>query len=141
INHYSGIELRAEGFVISYVIDMAEIPALQEKEKLDFDGDGAVGEDELKRYASSAAARLSEGLRLSLDEQRIFLTVKSASATMPPGAGGLATLRLECSFTAHAPEAIDSQTHRVRFEDQNFEGRIGWREIVVNQSSTATIFD
>jgi nickel/cobalt exporter len=42
INHYSSLEFAKETARITYVLDFAEIPTLQQKARLDTDGDGKL---------------------------------------------------------------------------------------------------
>jgi len=140
INHFARLEAGADRVAIHYVIDIAEIPAFQELQKIDTDGDSSASTAELKAYAAQMTAALVEGLRLNVDDAPLLLIVNSSEATMPAGTGGLATLRLECEFTASL-QAIGAGTHRIHFEDTNFRDRIGWREVVVNQSAGVSVFD
>ena len=54
---------------------------------------------------------------------------------MPPGVGGLPTLRVECDFTGVLPADGTSTTGRLRFEDTNNRNRIGWHELVTVPTS------
>ena len=52
INHYSGIHVSPDEIRVDYVIDMAEIPAFQEMEAIDTDGDDI----QAARYTERALA-------------------------------------------------------------------------------------
>lgn len=63
---------------------------------------------------------------------------------MPTGAGGLPTLRVECDLTGKAPatnNAGASVAHLLQFEDTNYVGRTGWREIVITPTAGVTVFN
>ena len=51
INHYSSLEFAEENARITYVLDLAEIPTLQQKESLDADGDGELSDKEVERVS------------------------------------------------------------------------------------------
>jgi len=78
INHYSGIHVSPDEIRVDYVIDMAEIPAFQEMEAIDTDGDGEGSDAELAAWAESKAPGLAEGLSLSVDGREVPLEVRSA---------------------------------------------------------------
>ena len=71
INHYARIEVGGERIQIRYVVDMAEISALQELQKVDADGDGTPSRAEVDAYLERAAARYAEGLQLFVDGARV----------------------------------------------------------------------
>jgi len=139
INHFARIEAGPQRIAIHYVIDMAEIPAFQELQKIDSDGDGSPSADEINAYAEQTGARLADGIVITVDGAPLHVNAAQCNVTLPPGAGGLATLRIECDFAGK----FDAQgaTHRLRFEDMNYRDRIGWREIVVASGSGVGIFD
>ena len=139
INHFARIEAGPQRIAIHYVIDMAEIPAFQELQKIDSDGDGSPSADEINAYAEQAGARLADGIALTVDGAPLHVNVAQCNVTLPPGAGGLATLRIECDFAGQFD--VPGATHRLRFEDMNYRDRIGWREIVVAPGSGVGIFD
>ncbi|MDQ1611193.1 MAG: nickel/cobalt transporter (NicO) family protein, partial [Pyrinomonadaceae bacterium] len=134
VNHFARIEVGASRLRLRYVIDMAEIAALQELQTVDTDGDGRHSTAELDAYAARAANAHIGGLRLSVDGVPVSLGLTGQRITLPPGQSGLPTLRLECDYAGELPVAAATQTdaaRRVSFADTNYEGRIGWREIVV----------
>jgi ABC-type nickel/cobalt efflux system permease component RcnA len=67
---------------------------------------------------------------LRIDEQTLPLELLNSSPEVIPGAGGLATLRVTMKLGSR-------DAHRagiLHFEDRNFTGRIGWKEIVMRAS-------
>jgi ABC-type nickel/cobalt efflux system permease component RcnA len=137
INHYARIEIVAGRINVKCVIDMAEIPAFQALQQI---GDGSPNDALLKSYAAQAAVKYAEGIEVTVDGTRKPFQVTSSNACMPPGAGGLPTLRIECDLTAPL-EVTDSGVHRVRFENRNYRERIGWREVAVTATSGFAVFN
>ena len=129
INHYAGIMVSPTTIGLDIVIDMAEIPAFQERQRMDADSDGTVDDAEAAAGATTECGALVERLDLTRDGTRLTLTSGPAGITFPAGAGGLSTLRLECGFSAGFGEAIAGPT-TIGFEDRSYTERIGWREIV-----------
>jgi len=139
INRYSRIELAAAQVRLRYVLDMAEIPAFQEKESIDADGDGDVSASERSAYATSKTDSLLENVYLTIDGKATDLRAVASDLSFPPGQGGLDTLRLVADFAA--PLAEGTGTRRVEYRDENYEERIGWREVVVRPLGGVRLLD
>jgi len=141
INHYARIETGTNSITIRTVLDMAEIPAFQQLQLIDTDSDGNYSKAELDTYLEEEAKRYSQGIRLEIDGTQMSVSLLSKEISLPPGVGGLLTLRVECTFSAAMPSATSSQMHRIRFENTNYTERTGWREIIVVPSSGISVFD
>ncbi len=132
INTYSRLDVYADVVRLRYVVDMAEIPAFQERTDLDRDGDGDLSADEERAYLRERQNALAAGLRLMLDDTPAPLAVIDSSLSHPAGQGGLTTLRLD--LVLEAPAAFGGGSVQVSYRDENFAERIGWREIVVRSA-------
>ena len=141
INHLTRIEVGGDIVNLHGVIDMAEIPTFQELQTIDTDGDGKASMAELNEYANRAAAQWTDKMLLTVDGARVPLTLVAKNASLPPGAGGLETLRIELNLVGQLSEARAVEVRNLRFEDANYADRIGWREIVVAPLSGTTIFN
>jgi len=130
INHYAGIEVAPDGVHLDVVIDMAEIPTFQERQKIDTDGDGDVTDAETAAAEMPACTTEAALLHLSLGGAPASLAPASARISFPPGLGGLSTMRTECSFNVLFATPLTART-TILFEDVSYPERIGWREIVV----------
>lgn len=130
INHYTGVRLSPEAVVIDHVIDMAEIPAFQERSRIDQDGDGAVSDSEAAVYRGTACARQVARLQVALGGAPLPLRPTGGALAFPAGSGGLETLRLTCRF--EAPIAIPAEgALELTVSEGSFPERIGWREITI----------
>jgi nickel/cobalt transporter (NicO) family protein len=118
VNRYSAIEASGDRVYVKYILDLAEIPTYQE-------GDRA--------RRPGFAKQIARGLDLELDARPAELKAVTSRVRSRPGAGGLSTVRFEAVFEA------DRSGSAVRFEDTNFAGRIGWREVVVHADRGARI--
>lgn len=121
-NSFSRIEISTDDVTVNYVVDMAEIPTFQLQERIQIDSD-----EELKAYAPTYASELLPGLALSVNGEPVELSYVTADAMYRAGQGGLKITRFEFVFRAPLPEDEAS----LSFVDNNFENKIGWREIVV----------
>jgi len=129
VNHYSRIDVGRDAVQVRYIVDMAEIPAFQERQAIDTDGDGQVNDAEQSAYLSKQAAVLVGGLHLTVDNAPVELRAVDQSLTFPVGQGGLVTLRLVLNLAA--PLTPATAPIAIGYRDTNFAERIGWREIIV----------
>lgn len=141
VNQYSRLTVGADRIDLRYVIDMAEISALQELQRLGASGDGKPTASELDRYLESIAADYVSGLVLTVDDKRVPLDVTAKTISLPPGAGGLPTLRIEMNLVGAVQASSGDPVRRLTFEDRNRRERIGWREIVVGSINGTTVFN
>jgi nickel/cobalt transporter (NicO) family protein len=128
INHYSSLEFAEDDARITYVLDFAEIPTLQQKARLDADGDGKLSDREANVYLDAEMPSLVKGLRLRAGDEVLPLEVLDRSAEYRPGQGGLPTLRVEAHLLADLPKDWRGEAN---YADQTYANRLGWREIVV----------
>ncbi|HLO15527.1 MAG TPA: sulfite exporter TauE/SafE family protein [Anaerolineales bacterium] len=129
INHYAGLQVSRDAIAVDFVLDMAEIPAFQEIQTFDANGNGQADAIEAETYHAGKCRSLQPNLSLLLNNKPLDLTLASSSVAFPAGAGGLPTLRLTCEFKASIANA--GQMTSLSFADHSYSERIGWREIVV----------
>lgn len=127
INQYSRVVIGADAIEIRYVVDMAEIPAFQERLIIDADGDGVISDAEITTYLEAATPELIAAIELRLDGELAELTLGSSDMTFPDGQGGLSTLRMTLDLEADLPSTTGTATYRV----DAYPDRLGWREIIV----------
>jgi len=111
INRFSRLETSGPRLYVLYVLDMAEIPTFQ------------AGRIDPQAYAR----RIARNAELNVDGRRARLIPVAEALAHPRGAGGLHTTRLE--VVLHGP-VLQGQSS-VIYHDNNYRGRIGWKEIVV----------
>jgi nickel/cobalt exporter len=141
LKHFTRIEVAADRIKLRYVVDMAEIPTFQELQAMGADPSNLPSPEKLDAYIERAARSYAGGLLLTVDGKLVPLEVIARRITFPPGVGGLLTLRAECDLVGAMPPISLSAIHRLRVEDKNHAGRIGWREIVVAPVSAMAIFN
>jgi len=127
INHYSRVELVGNQARVLYVLDLAEIPTFQEKQRIADDS----------TYLGRQVETLSRNVALTVDGKRLALKMADHSIQFLPGQGGLSTERLEISLVGASP--LPAGHHDASYRDNNFPGRLGWKEIVVRASDAAQL--
>jgi nickel/cobalt exporter len=118
INRFSRVEVSGPRLYVRYVLDMAEIPTFQ------------AGRIDPRAYAS----RIAQKAHVTLDGRRSTLVPVGTALAHPRGAGGLRTTRLEVILAGPVLHGRVS----VAYHDNNYRGRIGWREIVVGADTPST---
>jgi hypothetical protein len=138
-NHYARVVMRPDGVRVRYVVDLAEIAAFQEKQRVSAAGGYDWSEEEREAYRTRETGSYAEGLRLSIDGRRVPLEPVASTISTPPGFASLPTLRLVVDLVGRVGALREGA--RVRFEDTNHPGRPGWHELVVASTPGLTIFD
>lgn len=139
VNTLAELRIEPDRIAVDYVVDMAEIPALQARQGIDRNRDGHVDAAESSSYATSECDTLAAGLFVSAGAGAAMPAVVSGATTLsfPPGQGGLTLLRLECAMSARLTAWHgDTSLH---FVDRNFADRIGWRETTAVGDGTTLV--
>jgi nickel/cobalt transporter (NicO) family protein len=133
INHFSRLTVGADAVHVLQVVDMAEIPALAERQRMDLDADDVVSDSEADAYLAEAVPALTAALELTVNGTPVALRQeRPPRLTFPAGQAGLATLRLEIDLVTDLPDsAFADGTLDATFRDLADGDRLGWREIVV----------
>jgi high-affinity nickel-transport protein len=129
VNHYSGIRLTPTSLELRYLIDMAEIPTFQELQAAGLKAD--LQDPRLPAYLSRKVDEFRQDITLKLDGKPVEFECRERQVIFPPGAGGLPTMKFGFTcITALAFEAAGQ--HRLEYRDDNFQGRAGWKEVIVD---------
>ncbi len=111
----------------NYTVDFAEIPALQIRQKLGLSRERAADAPSRATVASWSKTTCRDSAardELKVDNRPTPWTADEAFAEFLPGQAGLTTLRLSCEWRA----AVTSP-RLIEVSDENFDDRLGWREI------------
>ena len=136
ISHYAGIEVEPQAIEVRYLIDMAEIPTFQEIQDTGLVAE--VGHPSVAPWLTRMADTLQRGLRLEVGGRRLPLAVTATEIIFPPGAGDLPTLKLGVVYRAALDRDV-AGAEELRYADENFPDRAGWKEIVVRGRAGVTI--
>jgi len=136
ISHYAAIEIQADAIQIRYLIDMAEIPTFQEIQERGLVAE--AGHPSVAPWLARTAETLARGLRVEVGGRRLPLTATAREIIFPPGAGGLPTLKLGVVYRAPLGDTLTGALE-LRYADENFGDRAGWKEIVVRAGAGVTL--
>jgi nickel/cobalt exporter len=136
INTSASLVLGADEVLLDYVVDMAEVPAFQERGTIDADGDGSISSEENAGYRDDVCQRLRAGLRMDIDGAPARLVMDSSELSLPEGQAGLPTLRLTCVFRT---DIAAGTAHDLMFEDSNYPDRLGWHEVTAAGDGTTIV--
>jgi ABC-type nickel/cobalt efflux system permease component RcnA len=127
LNSYAEVVASGDRLYVVSALDLAEIPTFQARPEVTRLGRAG--------YGKALARRVRAGLRLTVDgAPRPLLEIRRRLAFLA-GAAGLHTTRLEVVLDAGPL----SGAARVALRSDLFEGRIGWREIVLRGERGAAL--
>jgi nickel/cobalt exporter len=122
IGQYAGFLLRPDGITVTYALDFAEIPSV----KLDERWRAGESTDQVMR-------EWVRELRFRSHGKPITPFHESTSPFPGVGAGGMSTMLLVA--TLRLPGDLDE----LEYEDPNFAGRAGWKEITVRAEGVGLV--
>src|SRR5258707_13727593 len=93
INRYTRIDLVGAKSLLTYVVDIAEIPSIQEFSKIDLNNDKIADEQERTNYVNEIIPLMKNGFRLTIDGKNIDLKMDRYELSFPEGQGGIKTIR------------------------------------------------
>ena len=126
VNRFSHLEVAGDRLTVRQVVDYAEIPAFQERQR----GAGTPG------YDDRLVRQVTDSLQLTVDGRRERLTPGAHSLRFVPGQGGLDTMRLELEVKG---PRLPAGQHSVSFRDVFAPDRLGWREVVATATGGARL--
>ena len=129
-NHYMRFDVGPRGIEMRYVMDLAEIPTFELLRDWNFDRNSPPAE--LERKATEQARVWMNNLSVRLDGRPVQPILEGTSAVIADGAGNLPILRITAKMRLKESSGrLAYQDHSIDYEDHNYEGRAGWKEIVV----------
>ncbi len=123
VNHYMRFEAVPGGVEMRYAMDLAEIPTFELLRSWGIERTGP--REDLERKAVEQARLWMDKLALQIDGTPVKPIFEDASLVISDGAGNLPILRITARMR------IGAKGGRLQYEDHNFEGRAGWKEIVI----------
>src|SRR5450432_3672932 len=115
VNHYARIEPGAHGANIRYVLDLAEIPTFELFQQWGAARDKAM--DQARQWAAN--------LVITVDGKPVAARVEKAELRLADGAASMQVARIVADLRVDAAPGV------LAYEDRNYNGRSGWKEIVI----------
>ena len=117
VSHFARLKPTPGALRVTYAIDLAEIPA--------FELSSSSDPEALKRLAPEKMASWVRELRFTANGQRLTAVIERTSVVVADGAGGMPVMRVTAELSVAVPGG-----GQVNYEDPNFGGRTGWKEVV-----------
>jgi nickel/cobalt transporter (NicO) family protein len=115
VNHYARIEPGPHGARIRYVLDLAEIPTFELFQQWGPAHDKAL--EQARQWAANLA--------IAVDGKPVSVRVEKAELFLADGAANMKVARIVADLR------VSSATGALTYEDRNYNGRAGWKEIVI----------
>jgi nickel/cobalt transporter (NicO) family protein len=123
VNHYMRFEAFPGGVEMRYAMDLAEIPTFELLRSWGLERSSP--REELERKATEQARLWMTGMQIEVDGKPVRPAFEDAALAISNGAGDLPILRITSRMRVHGNGG------RLTYADHNFEGRAGWKEIVI----------
>jgi nickel/cobalt exporter len=120
VNHYARIEPGPHGAKIRYVLDLAEIPTFELFQKW-----GTSPDRPPQTQALEQARLWAANLVVTVDGKPVAARVEKAELFLADGAANMKVARIVADLW------IASATGALTYEDRNYNGRAGWKEIAI----------
>lgn len=131
ISHYSKLQATSRGVDLEYALDLAEIPTFELLRDWKLDRDSS--QSQLHKKAVEQARLWLKNLAISSNATPLLPQLESVSLVIADGAGNLPILRI----TSRA--FLDTRAGQLRYQDNNYPDRAGWKEIVIDARSDAAL--
>lgn len=130
VSHYVRFDLHPSGIEVTYALDLAEIPLFEfmQGRKLDTQDRATI----IAR-ANQQAPDWLRGLKVTVGGKATPVRFQKSSAELFDGAGGMPVMRV--TMTGSLPPAAGA----IEYEDTNYSGRAGWKEVVVIPHAGVTL--
>lgn len=125
ISHYTRLHVAGQGLQVMYVLDFAEIPTQQLQREWG-ELTQAKADDAMRRW-------IRDGLHFRSRGEEVTPFHESTEVELADGAGGLKVARVTAMLRLPSALAV------LDYEDTNFSGRAGWKEIVVTDEPPARV--
>ena len=141
INQYCGLKLTRDALALHYVVVYGQLLALRELHLADADGNGVTSQEERDAYVGTLVPGFAQDLRLRVNGVRVPLHAVHWASSLPVEQGGF-SLRVDVDLAATLPLASGNTPALLEFDNENYAGRLGWHEIVVEPAgSDVSLFD
>jgi nickel/cobalt transporter (NicO) family protein len=130
VNRYMKFDAGARGVELKYAIDLAEIPTFEMLR--DWGLTASSPREQLDARAAEQARAWMKNLSIQVDGAAVEPGFESAELAITDGAGNLPVARITTKMKVVAVPGY------LKYEDRNFEGRAGWKEIVIGAGHVGT---
>ncbi len=131
VNHYARLTPGGQGVEILYVLDLAEIPTFELLQKWNLANSG--GREQIERAARMQAREWAGNLAIAVNGRGVEPHLRSTDVVMADGAGGMQVMRVNMHLV------LPAASGKLQYEDKNYAGRAGWKEIVIVAAQSAEL--
>ncbi|MGH8427168.1 MAG: sulfite exporter TauE/SafE family protein [Gammaproteobacteria bacterium] len=140
INQFAGIQVDRDQVTLHFVVVLGQLPALAALHQADTNADGVTSQAERDAYVKRLAPGFARDLKLTVAGRPLPLHLVSWTSSLPSESTGF-SLRFDAHYAGKIPAGLQGSVQRLRFDNTNYAGRIGWHEIVVLPGKGVSVFD
>ena len=123
VNHYARLEPGAKGLIITYVLDLAELPTVELIQSWGVERNSPLAV--MEAQAGAQARQWAANLKVTENGKPMLGILQSSQLAVETGAGNIPLYRISTQIRYLA------RGGKIEFEDGNYATRAGWREIVI----------
>jgi ABC-type nickel/cobalt efflux system permease component RcnA len=127
INRFTRLTLAPGALRVHYVLDMAELPTLTERQVMDSDDNGDITDAETKAYLAARLPGWLANLKVTDNGKPLTLATRDSRLEFTAGVANLPVMRVEVDAAAR----LDAGQHNLAFDDINYKDRLGWKEVAL----------
>jgi ABC-type nickel/cobalt efflux system permease component RcnA len=138
ISRYIVLDVLDGEIRLRYVLDLAEIPSIEEIRRADTNGDNAVSSEESAVYRELKQREIQVNLALEVDGRLAQIRPAGTDLTIEAGQGGLKTVRLTADYRTALPAGWDDG-FLTAVRDSNYKDNLGWNQVTLKPGETVLL--
>ncbi len=139
VNQFAKLEITTTQIRTRQVLELAEIPTINELRIIDANADGKYTDEELQTYVSELSSIYILNIAIAIDGQTVPIEIENSKAELREGSGGLSILNIGWNLTS--PLSSGMTAGRVTYANKNYSDRIGWNEIFVTPAPGTSVYE
>lgn len=140
INQFCKLDVAPDAVRVHYAVVYGQLPALRELHLADSNGDGVTTQAERDAHVASQTAEFARALVVTVDGAPVPLHAAHWTSSLPVEQGGF-SLRVDVDFEGTLTQGGAGRARSLTFDNRNFQGRVGWAEIVVDAETPLAVFN
>lgn len=140
INQFCKLDVATDAVRVHYAVVYGQLPALRELREADTNRDGVTTQVERDAHVARQTAEFARELIVTVDDVPVALRATHWTSSLPVEQGGF-SLRVDVDFEGALTRTGEGHARSLALDNRNFQGRVGWAEIVVGAEAQIAVFN